>query len=543
MKRRIMSLAICVVMLASAFTMAACSGGGSDDLLKVVYGNEGGSAINKTPMTITIYTITDGSTTDQAIKDVEAALSEISEKKYNTKIDLILLPEETYASVMFNKLDSSIAAYHQYIAIHQKPITYEDKELNKNPGISSLDGINVASKIPAEVNNANIDIFLVYNPQEGSPTLDPESEYYNPVLKDNGMFKLLYNVRALAELDADKKITNGTFSALKTIAPESAINFVTQVNYLGVIKGDPISDSNKQIFGIPNNYVYGSYDFVMFNTAATVKKVDPADGIEKDFPGGINMIYNVADKSGIVNDEGLAQAVAELEKKIAPRLSQVLAINNIEPEMNPNWSDEMKADWEERYNKAKADVCQEILGVRNIEKTFASYEEYLESGDDTFAIGYISGEYSLKQLFEENGVLDVYAKNTNYVTDANATESMFCVNPGCIYYMNEDGKEIYDKTRLTRALEVLMLINNNAEFRNTLQYGVKDKHYTKLLDNTISVTGTDEDRYLMFPQWTGNMYILEPADTMSKAMQLMAQDEWRLAKIQANETLKKQEEK
>ena len=532
MKRRIMSLAICVVMLASAFTMAACSGGGSDDLLKVVYGNEGGSAINKTPMTITIYTITDGSTTDQAIKDVEAALSEISEKKYNTKIDLILLPEETYASVMFNKLDSSIAAYHQYIALNQKPITYEDKELNKNPGISSLDGINVASKIPAEVNNANIDIFLVYNPQEGSPTLDPESEYYNPVLKDNGMFNLLYNVRALAELDADKKITNGTFSALKTIAPERAINFVTKVNYLGMIKGDAMSDSNKQIFGIPNNYVYGSYDFVMFN-------------VSKDAAGndiGINKVYPVDDKSGIVSEEGLKQAVAELERMIAQRLSQVLAINNIEPEMNPNWSDEMKADWQERYSKAKADVCQEILGVRNIEKTFTSYEEYLESGDDTFAIGYISGEYSLKQLFEENGVLDVYAKKTNYVTDKNATESMFCVNPGCLYYMNEDGKEIYDKTRLTRALEVLMLINNNAEFRNTLQYGVKDKHYTKLLDNTISVTGTDEDRYLMFPQWTGNMYILEPADTMSRAMQLMAQDEWRLAKIQANETLKKQEE-
>ena len=133
MKRRILSLAICVVMLASAFTMAACSGSGSEDLLKVVYGNEGSSSLNKTSMTITIYTITDGSTTDEAIKDVEAALSEISEQKYNTKIDLILLPEETYASVMFNKLDSSISAYRQYIALNQTPITYEDKELNKNP--------------------------------------------------------------------------------------------------------------------------------------------------------------------------------------------------------------------------------------------------------------------------------------------------------------------------------------------------------------------------------------------------------------------------
>ncbi len=527
-----MSLAICVVMLASTFTMAACSGGGSEDLFRVVYGNEGNSTLNKTPMTITIYTITDGSTTDKAIKEVEEALSEISEKKYNTKIDLVLLPEETYASVVFNKLDTSISAYRQYMALKEPPLTNEDKELSKNPGISSINGVTVSSKIPAEVTNANIDIFLVYNPQEGSPTLDPESEYYNPVLKDNGMFNLLYNVRALAELDVDKKITNGAFSALKTIAPARAIDFVTRINYRSGLDAEAtLNDSNKQIFGIPNNYVYGGYDFVMFNVS------EDADGN----PIGINKILPIDDKSGIVNDKGLMQAVKELEGKIADRLEQVLAINNVEKEMNPNWSDEMKAEWQGKYNKIKSDVCQEILGVRNIEKTFTSYEEYLESGDDTFAIGYISGEYSLKQLFEENGVLDVYVKETNYVTDVTATESMFCVNTGCSFYLNENGEETYDKTRLTRALEVLMLINNNAEFRNTLQYGVKDRHYTKLLTNTISVTGTDDNKYLMFPQWTGNMYILEPADTMSKAMQLMAQNDWELAMIQANETLKKQQ--
>ena len=527
MKRRILSLAICAVMLFSAFTMAACSGNESGDLLKVVYGNEGNTGLNKAPMTITIYTITDSSTTDEAIKDVEAALSEISEKKYNTTIDLVLLPEETYASIVFNKLDASISAYRQWVALNEAPTTYEDKELNKNPELKKNNpDMNIASKVPAEVQNSNIDIFLVYNPQEGSLTLDPESEYYNPVLKNNGMFELLYRSRALAELDADKKITNGAFSALKTIAPTRAIDFVTKVNYKGMIKKDPLDDSNKQIFGIPNNYVYGSYDFVMFNVSG------------KDV--GVNKIYPVDDKSGIVNDAALAQAVAELEAIIKPRLEQVLSLNNLEFSMNPGWSDEEKAMWQERYDKHRADVCQELLGVRNIEKTFESYEEYLETGDDTFAIGYIKGEYALKQLFEENDVLDVYAKETNYVTDENATESMFCVNPGCIRYMNEDGKEVTDKTRITRALEILMLINNNAEFRNTLQYGVKDKHYTKLLDNTISVTGTAEDRYLMFPQWTGNMYILEPADTMSRAMRLMAEDEWRLAKIQANETLKKQ---
>ncbi len=531
MKRRILSLAICVIMLVSAFTMASCSGNDSDELFNVIYGNDGNATNNLTPMTITIYTITDGSTTDEAIKDVEEALSEISEKKYNTTIDLILLPEETYASIVFNKLNSSISAYHQWVSLNDTPETYEDKELNKNPELNRNPDVTVASKIPAEVQNANIDIFLVYNPPADSPTLDPDSEYYNPILKNNGMFKLLYDARALAELDADNMITNGQFSPLKTIAPSSAINFVTRVNYRGVIKGDTMNDSNKQIFGIPNNYIYGSYDYVMFNVT------NDANGN----PVGINKIYNVDDKTGIVNDNSLAQAVAELEKMIEPRLSVILSINNIEPEMNPNWSDERKEEWQRAYDNAKSNACQEILGVRHIERTFSSYEEYLESGDETFAIGYISGEKSLEELFEENGILDVYVKETNKVSSEYATESMFCVNPGSVRYFDENGAEVVDETRIKRCLEVLMLINNDADFRNTLQYGVRDKHYTKLLDDTISVTGTAEDRYIMFPQWTGNMYILEPADTMSRAMMLMATDEWRLAKIQANETVKEEE--
>lgn len=523
-------------MLFSAFAMAACSGSTSDDLLKVVYGNDGNNSNNDKPMTITIYTIKDPSTTDAAVKEVEAALSEISEKKYNTKIDLILLPEETYASIIFDKLESSINAYHQWVSLHEKPMTYEEQELNKNPEFkNNYSDIKVSDKnIPSEAQSANIDIFLVYNPKADSPTLDPESEYYNPVLANNGMFDVLYNCRALAELDADKKITNGTFSLLKSIAPTRAMDFVTRVGYKGVIAGDTEkTDSNKQIFGIPNNYVYGSYDFVMFNVSSTVKK----DG--KDVLGGVNL-FDVRYSEGENGLEELAnnteyrkKAIAWLEKQVSDEL---LAMGKAEKE-NPNWSDEEKAEWLVHYHNA----CQDTLGVYEIEKTFKSYEEYESyvTEGKTFAIGYVAGEGSLEELFGSSGQLDVYKTGVNYVGDSFATESMFCVNLGANMYINEYNKSVVDKTRITRCLEILMLINNNAEFRNILQYGVKDTHYSMNLNGTVSVTGTEDNKYVMNPEWTGNMYILNVSDSMSEAMQKMAESNWYLAKLQSNETMEK----
>lgn len=378
--------------------------------------------------------------------------------------------------------------------------------------------------MPSEAQSANIDIFLVYNPKADSPTLDPDSEYYNPVLKNNGMFELLYERRALAELDADKKITNGTFSVLKTIAPTSAMNFVTRLNYKGVINGDELSDSNKQIFGIPNNYVYGSYDYVIFDVTSTLPGTDTL--------GGVNLLDKQKDKTQLATSaEYRAGIVAQLEEMVKAQLRG----QGISDTLNPNWGDEEKANWEEQYHNA----CLQVLGVRNIERTFSSYEEYKESAEDSFAIGYITGEASLEDLFKENGVLDVYKTGVNYVGDSLATESMFCVNPGALKYIDEYGSETVDKTRITRCLEILMLINNNAEFRNILQYGVKDTHYTKRLDDTISVTGTPENKYVMYPEWTGNMYILNVSDSMSLAMQKMAENDWTLAKLQSKETMEK----
>lgn len=523
-------------MLFSAFAMAACSGSTSDDLLKVVYGSEGNASNNDKPMTITIYTIKDPATTDDAVKEVEAALSEISEKKYNTKIDLVLLPEEIYASVIFNKLETSINAYHQWVSLHEKPMTYEEQELNKNPEFqNNYPNIKIGDKgASSESQNANIDIFLVYNPKADSPTLDPESEYYNPVLANNGMFDVLYNCRALAELDADKKITNGTFSLLKSIAPTRAMDFVTRVGYKGVIAGDTEkTNSNKQIFGIPNNYVYGSYDFVMFNVNATVKK----DG--KDVLGGINL-FDVRYKEGekglteLANNTAYRQrAIDWLEKQVSDALVERGNVGKI----NPNWSDEEKAEWLEHYHIA----CQDTLGVYEIEKTFKSYEEYESyiTEGKTFAVGYITGEGSLEELFGSSGQLDVYRTGVNYVGDDFVTESMFCVNLGANMYLNEYGTSTVDKTRITRCLEILMLINNNVEFRNILQYGVKDTHYSMNLNGTVSVTGTEDNKYIMTPEWTGNMYILSVSDSMSKAMQKMAESNWYLAKLQSNETMEK----
>jgi hypothetical protein len=332
------------------------------------------------------------------------------------------------------------------------------------------------------------------------------------------MFDVLYKARALAPLN--EKLT-GNFSILKNNVPLNALNFVTRPNYKSLIKNESLSNTNKEIFGVPNNYIYGSYDYVLFNTEC--------NGI-KDLKLPTDKSFLFEETGGSEGETRLDKIIKELKDKVQPEFEAMLEAQGIPSEPNGRWNEQQVAEWKAEYDKAYEEACEVTIGVKNITKQIKSYEDYIQNGEDTFAIGYITGEYSVKELFESNGVLDVYQTKVNVLDDKFACESMFCISPATVYV---DGD--VDKTGIDRCLEVLMLINNDAEFRNILQYGVKDTHYTTLLDKTLSVTGTAANKYVMDPKWCGNMYLLQPADTMSAAMRIMAKDEWRLAKRQAME--------
>jgi len=457
--KRILSLVMCFMLVLGACVMASCSDNTINEL-KDKAGQVETTSSNK-PMTITVYGITDASTTPEAIEKVEEALNQISVRKYNTKVDLILYPEEVYAAQMFAKIKMAVNSYNTKLLEKAQNNDEKEEELEfikqSNVNYIEHEGLVEATNLPSDLVTAPLDIFLVYTPEDGSPVLDPESEYYNPILADGGMFNVLHKERALQGLNVN--IKSGTYSALRTTAYTQAINAVTRPQYK--------NENSTDIFGIPNNYVYGSYEFLLVNREVVEK------------------VHAGADKSK------LAESSTALEA-------------------------------------AKAELsAMGDFGADHLEMTFDSYADYQEFAEtkETFAFGYIAGEKSLQALFESNPKYDVYMAKKTEIPQSRFCDSMFCISPA-----TQD---------IARSLDILLLIQTNEDFRNILQYGVEGTHYQIGHDGTVTLTGGTEAeaKYRMEPKWCGNMFLLIPSDNMSKEMQAMAANDWKLARQQVKEIL------
>ncbi len=472
MRKRIMSLALCIMMLITTLVFSGCGEEGN-------LTTDGGGNSEWEPITIHIYGITDDTTTEAAILRVEEALTDIAKSKYNITIDLHLFPERDYAAILFNKTQTAMNTYNTE---RLATITNEeDKALIKNINFAEVDGVRVATSMPSDVSGATLDIFLVYNPPEGSETLDPDSEYYNAALANNGMFNVLYNARALAPLKSS--IEKGTYSALKSTCYAEALKYVERATYKTMEATENIA---YDYFGLPNNYVYGSYEYIMFNKTY----VDP--------------LFSAEDKSDLA----------------APQIEERL----------PNGQVVIKDCDALRALKAEFAYMQEngeLEGV-DIEKTFSSYEEfdkYIKEGNQV-AIAIINGDKGIPELCSRSGLFDVYMRKISTMKPADFAQSMFCISESAT-------------PRLERCLQVMMLLNTDSNFRNIFQYGVKNVHYTEGRDGTIYVTGTDGDRYVMDPMYTGNMFLLKTSDKMTESEKLLAADNWLLGKLQAKEVIEK----
>lgn len=147
MKRKLLSLFLLLAISASLI-LTSCGGSSSDD------DNDDTSYVANSPITLSIYSITDESTTDEAIKLVQDAMNEYTENRYNTHIELHLYTEDEYYGVLDEKLE---------------------KGSGRQPAAEE------GSKYPGEAEN-QCDIFLVTN-------FDKLSEYAeNKYTSDVGIY-------------------------------------------------------------------------------------------------------------------------------------------------------------------------------------------------------------------------------------------------------------------------------------------------------------------------------------------------------------------
>lgn len=470
MKKRLLSLLMCAVLLLTGMMAASC-GDDQENIIDDEVTGEIKDLPGRPHMTICIYSIKGEGTTEEAILEVEEALTAIALRRYNTSIDLILIDEDEYAEQMFAKVKSGVQTYNALLLKNDMKMTQEEREKILSSNVDYYDkdkksyGVKVSTNLDPEVLNGELDIFLVMNPKAGSAVLDPDNTtYYNEALTKYSMFEILCREDALAPLST---MLNGTFAPIKSEIYTQALEYVTR----------RYSSANGQIYGIPNTYVYGSYEFVVFN--------------EKY----VNALYGDSDFSDFAtNPVQLAELIKELTEK-----------------------------------QGTTDANGFTFDYTNVEKTFNNTDEVAAAfQQNDFVIGYINGPKSVETIIEDEhkNALDVVAKVTNNVTDYNNfCDSMFCVGKPALYNNSE---------RLTRCMEILQLMQTNKEFRNIFQYGVEGTHYTQFGGDEITPIQGDklETQYYMNPEYTGNMFLLYPSTAWDKEDLAMAENGWALAKEQ-----------
>lgn len=485
MKKRLLSFMMCILIVFSAIVMASCSDdegtleklGGESDELTTTSTNE--------PMTICIYSIRGKGTTDEAIKLVEKELSRIAVRKYNTTIDLILIDEEDYAAVMFNKIEKAIAAYNSSLIKDLSAVTDEELEEIRKANIDYKDddgtsyGLKIESNLPSEVLNGTLDIFLCYTPEGGNASLyDPKENI--PTSKQYSMFDILYKEKALAGISS---YLSGNYSELNSALYTHALKYVTR----------PDKNGDDEVYGVPNNYVYGSYEYIVFNDEYVGKFTSPEG--------------NGYDKSDYVpNTTANTKRFDNLLKSLKKAQE----------------SGEIPADV----------VITDNDGNIPSFDTYEEFKAYVDNGG-SFAAARVKGSVAVGNILKDDKYenFDVYVEKYNKVTNTeDFCESMYCIG---LNNLGTDGSG----ERIKRCLDVLKLINTNKEFRNTLQYGVEGTHYTQYTEdedvNPISSARADSKyNQIGLEKYFGNMFLLYPNSDMTEDEKLLAASNWELAKEQ-----------
>ena len=171
MKKRLLSLVLCVAMLFSACVLSACSEerGLTNSTGTIVTDS------NNAPMTIYIYGIKEEGTTEAGIRLVEEELNKISIKKYNTTVDLLLFEEKEYASIVFAKTQEAMSTYNQKKKKDEKKT---DKAIKGNGDFMSMSNTDFEVLFDALDRTHEVQFRTLFTPLAQNNMVDRNSTSY-----------------------------------------------------------------------------------------------------------------------------------------------------------------------------------------------------------------------------------------------------------------------------------------------------------------------------------------------------------------------------
>ena len=423
-------------------------------------------------MTLTLALPTKSGTTDEAAQKVEAAINRLTQAKFDTAIDLRLIPENEYQAY----IDDTLSSINTKILEEESAAESRRKEIKalkaQGVDVSGMDtgddeettetveteeetivnDLDISIKQYPEVGDTQFDIFLVQGYDNYNSYI--ENEY-------------------IQQLDSE---LSGNSKLLKTyIYP----TFLELANVSGT-------------YAIPNNHPVGQYQYLLVNK-------ELVDTYDYD-PDELTTLLKCTDFIKDIGNQHLDGVV--------PLLGEV------EPANMTYWGTD-QSQWSILASqitntmsyKLKL-VPKSVFSINVFVNTIGAMKELSELGyigdgtikdGEKFAVGVVAGDASIVEQYGDEYYTYIYSKPM--MTEEDAYGNMLAVST-------------YSKN-LSRAMEIITYINTSTDIRTILQYGIEGENWeyeNQDTQDTIRILNND---YQMDLVTTGNVYMTYPGEGMS----------------------------
>lgn len=457
MKRRIFAILLAIAMLCP-MVLTGCGDKPAEST-----GEEQQQTTRKT-VSINMWVVTDKNTTEDAKAAVEEEFNRITKSSFTTKVDLVFVTPEEYVEALNNKFASADDAKANITT----PATTEtgdavtEEELETNEyGVSVL-------KYP-EIGDDQIDIVYVQG-----------FDHLYSLVKADKLIKLNEHIAS-----------TGRAKILTDVISDSLFKY-TEIN------GDT--------YAIPNNRIVGEYTYLLVNKDVVGGDANGDGTVSADELKGtyfnFNDITNFFDCSEII------------EYVKANRTDLVPVLEKFDNPYVYFWDDNTDFSIlgsKATFNSQKSSSNDEYY-MKNVFtiKEFTEFElmmkKYETNGyfasdvskvkkDQNFGVAVLSGDSSIVDKYSDKYYVKVISTPT--LTNENVFSSFFGITKYC--------------KNVDRALEIITMLNTDAELRNVLQYGVEGVHYELNENDRVERFNND---YIMNLEDTGNVFIAYPEEDM-----------------------------
>ena len=457
MKRRIFAILLAIAMLCPML-LTGCGGSSTET------GSEEQQQTTRNTVSINMWVVTDKNTTEDAKAAVEEEFNRITKSSFTTKVDLVFVTADEYVEALNNKFASADEAKAN---ITTPVTTGSDTAPVKDELETNEYGVSVL-KYP-EIGEEQIDIVYVQG-----------FDHLNSLVKANKLINL------------NEHISNtGRAKILTDVISDSLFKY-TKIN--------------GNTYAIPNNRIIGEYTYLLVNKDVVGGDANGDGTVSPDELKGT--YFNFNDINTFFDCSDVIEYIKANRSDLVPVLEEF---------DNPYvyyWDDDsdfsilgskatfgsQKASSNDQYNMRNVFSIKEFTEFELMMKKYETNGYFAADAskvkeDQNFGVAVLSGDSSIIDQYSDKYYVKVISTPT--LTNENVFTSFFGITSYC--------------KNVDRALEVITMLNTDAELRNVLQYGVEGIHYE--LDENDRVERFNKD-YIMNLEDTGNVFVAYPEEGM-----------------------------